>query len=846
MTVATEKNLVTLSIDGRQVTVPAGTTIFEATRGLGASIPHYCYDKDLSIVASCRLCFVEIEKVPKLQPSCSTPVNEGMVVYTNSDKVLDARRMQMEFLLVQHPLDCPVCDQGGECKLQEYSLDHGTEDTRFRFQRRTFPKPDIGPFVDLERNRCILCSRCVRFMDEIAGNAEFALVDRGNHTYISTFMEEPLKNEFAGNTIDLCPVGALTSKVTRFRTRVWELQSVPSTCTLCAVGCSINLQHRNRTHEILRVVPRQNEAVNYRWICDIGRFGFDQFNSRERQQNPFFLNGKNERENISWAKAIGSVVSNLKEIKEKQGSSAIAGLIGPSVSNETLFLFQQFFREILESGNIDHRTEHIIYANDDGFITSVAMGAANEPFKEVREASTIFVLGSDLPNELPILHLQVRGKAKSVPLYLANFRTTRMDKDCRQVWTYKPGSELAFVLGLLKSVVKEKGVHLSGEIASSMNSITPEIVSEKTGLSQEAFTELAKALVNTDRPTILLGEHAFTGKYGVETVRYASELARVIGSDSQSLPLSLLLPQNNSRGATDMGCYPHREPGFTAVKNPGKNTTEILQGCVDGSIKALVLFNTDIVEEYPDRPLAQKALETVPYLIVVDKFARESAKDASVFLPLSAYSEEDGTYTNVAGRVQRSERALPQVEGTLSGYQILLALAERWGAGWKQVRPMRVLEMISKAVPHYAGLTWERLGAMGKDSQPATSDNFSSVLKVKTIQPATLDENAPSQYPYRLVRGRFLFDDAGEKIYAPPLVKRREPFVLEIHPDDARKLGIEEGSDVTISGALGELRAPARLSMNTQKGHVTALGSYHGLSLNSIAAEDKPWVTISQ
>jgi NADH-quinone oxidoreductase subunit G len=256
MAVATETKMITLTIDGQKVTVPQGTIIFEAIRTLGKTVPHYCYDRDLSIVASCRLCFVEIEKVPKLQPSCSTPVNEGMVVYTNSEKVLEARRMQMEFLLVQHPLDCPVCDQGGECKLQDYSLKHGTEDSRFRFEKRTYPKPDIGSLIDLERNRCILCSRCVRYMDEIAGSQELALVARGNDTYISTFMDEPLKNEFAGNTIDLCPVGALTSKVTRFRTRVWELRDKPSVCTLCSVGCNINLQYRNRTHEILRVVPR--------------------------------------------------------------------------------------------------------------------------------------------------------------------------------------------------------------------------------------------------------------------------------------------------------------------------------------------------------------------------------------------------------------------------------------------------------------------------------------------------------------------------------------------------------------------------------------------------------------
>ncbi len=838
-------HMVTVTIDGQTVTVPHGTTIIEAARRIGIEIPHYCYDKDLSIVASCRLCLVEIEKVPKLQPSCSTPVADGQKIYTQSESVLDARRMQMEFLLVQHPLDCPVCDQGGECKLQDYSMNHGFGASRFRFPKRTFHKPDIGPFIDLERNRCILCSRCVRFMDEIAGDAELAIVQRGNKSMISTFMENPLKNEFAGNTIDLCPVGALTSRITRFRARVWELKDIPSLCSLCSVGCNVHAQYRDRTHEILRVLPRQNEEVNYRWICDIGRFGFDRFNSSERQRTPLAKNSEGKLEAASWAKTIRQTVSTLKETIAAHGASSVAGIISPKPGNETLFLFQQFFRELLQSNNVDHRTETIIRGNDDGFLTAIALKAANQPFREVKQSAAVLLIGTDLPNELPILYLQVRKKAVSgASVFSLHHRPTRLDKDCAAALTYRPGAEAALITVLLAMVVRSKKVELPKKLRQVIKRLDVKKTLEPTGLQEQDLRNIIDKLLQSERATILVGESIYATADGVGYIKQIAHLAGGLpGANEPTLPFSLLLPHNNSRGAADMGCYPHRGPGYTPVEKAGLNTTRILQGCIDGSIHALLLMNTDLLNEYPDRDLVRKALETVPFLAVADVYRYETSEFASVFFPLSAFSEEDGTYTNLAGRVQLTQKVLPQLEGTLAGYQMLLALGEQWGAGWRQIRPPLIFDNITKAVPHYRELHWDELRGNGQPSKEIDNELFDETRQEFALNlPQT--GNRPKAYPFRLVRGRFLFDQAGEKCFAPALVDRSEPCTVEIHPADAKKLGVETGAMVTITGKKGSMQLPCAVSLAAVEGSVTILGNYTGIAVNGLADADAPWVNI--
>lgn len=834
-------DVVNVTIDGKPIQVKKGTVLIEAARQAGVFVPHYCYDPDLSIVASCRLCLVEIEKIPKLQPSCSTPASEGQVVFTQSEKVLDARRMQMEFLLVQHPLDCPVCDQGGECKLQEFSRNHGYDESRFRFKRRTFNKPNIGPFVDIERNRCILCSRCVRFLDEKAGNAEFAIVQRGNHAMISTFQERPLQGEFTGNTIDLCPVGALTSKVTRFRVRVWELHNTSSVCSMCSSGCNVTLQHRNRTHEVLRVIPRENSDVNHRWICDVGRFGFDQFNSETRPRKILVNDENGTAQPTEWGTTISHLVSKLKSVKEEKGGSAIAGILGPQNSNETGLLFQQFFREVLGSNNIDHRIDHKVYSNDDAWLTSLAGKAVNQPFEEIRRAGTIVMIGTDLPNDLPMVRFMVREEhRKGTKVYTAYSRTMRMEQDCDARWQYHPGNEAGFLAATLHKLAGLKQ-NVPAPVQDLLGKTDFAEALSTAQVSEDHVSAFAQHLAEAESPTLLLGEDAFEGPRGVLCTKLALAIASLL-SDSEPLPLSLLLPGMNQRGLGDVGCYPHRGPGFEAVETPGKNTSEILKACVDGSIEVLVLMNANLLETYPDRSLVENALDAVPFLVVADTYAFGANEKADVFIPLAAYTEQDGTYTNVGGRVQRGERAMAALDGTLAGYQVLLALGERWGSGWRQVRPPRLFDFVAQASSAYQGLSWAKLGTMGVVLDPTVVAKAVGAIQEPTLP--SLNGSPTAEHPLRLTRGRYLFDLASEKRFAEALVDRSEPCVAEIHPDDATTHDIQEGQPLTVQGDLGAVRLPARISIKNPKGTVTVLGRHEQIEINRVSSEETPWVNV--
>ena len=709
--------------------------------------------------------------------------------------------------------------------------------------KRIFPKPNIGPLIDLERNRCILCTRCVRFLSQIAGKAELAVLKRGNSSRISTFDDQPLASEFSGNIIDLCPVGALTSKITRFRTRVWELKSVSSVCTQCSVGCNVELQYRNRTHEILRIIPRENASVNHQWICDAGRFCFDQFNSDDRQRVPLLLNDEKKLQESSWSAAIHKVVDKLKETVSKHGVKSVAGIISPRQSNESLFLFQRLFRNVIGANNIDHRINRVINQNDDPYLLSVALHAANRPFEEIQKASTIMVIGADVPNEMPILHLQIRNRAgKGARVFVANSHASRMDDICANTLQYRPGMELALVEGLLYYLMKEESISVSEELKSFANKIRITKIAERTALDKKKFQEWAQALIEDNNFTILLGESILSAKYGREMVRLLAELLSSLRKNAATLPISFLLPDANACGASALGCYPHRLPGFKPAENAGKNISEILKACVDGNIKALFIMDANLLEEYPDRLLVKKALKSVPFLVVADSFRYNYTEYASVFLPLSMSSEEDGTYTNADGRVQKAFRALPQLNGSLSPVQVLLALGERWGSDFKQIPSSDVTNLIAANVSLFESLRWESLGKEGMLIKYADKSQFKEIHALSPVEDSAEEESSGSLY--RLITGRNLFDTAGVKRFAGALVSRSEPIVAQINLADAAKLGIGEGDTVTVKGDAGQVKLPVSITDGISAGCISVLGKYTDCNWNEIASPQKPWVNI--
>ncbi|MFC1562447.1 molybdopterin-dependent oxidoreductase [candidate division KSB1 bacterium] len=375
----------TLTIDGKEITVEEGTTILKAAEKLGIFIPHYCYHPSLSVVGSCRLCFVEVAGSPKLVASCSTSVQDGMEVVTNSERIIKSRESIMEFLLINHPLDCPVCDRAGECNLQDYAFLYGKPHSRFKEEKKVFPRKDFGEHVVLYTNRCIMCTRCVRVLKEIAGHEELGVFQRGEETQIDVFPEKTLKNKLAGNIVDICPVGALIDKDFLHKTRVWNLTSFNSICPKCSKGCNIRLDVKDNT--IFRIKPRQNDDVNSYWICDDGRYGYHEWDNVKRVESP--LKNDSERHiEIGWDEAIYLINKGFKSIFEKYGSPAIAGLGNSQASNEENFLLHYYIQGLYGSGNI-----FLYHINQNGYEEGFKCGFKIESDKNPNKKGAVITLG---------------------------------------------------------------------------------------------------------------------------------------------------------------------------------------------------------------------------------------------------------------------------------------------------------------------------------------------------------------------------------------------------------------------------------------------------------------------
>jgi NADH-quinone oxidoreductase subunit G len=620
--------MVNLTIDNKAVSVPKGTLVITAAFQAGADIPYFCHHPRLRPAGACRMCLVKIEKMNKIQTACTVPVAEGMVVDTVSPEVKQAQNGILEFLLINHPLDCPVCDRGGECPLQNMTYQYGPGVTRFIDEKRHFPKAvPISDYVVLDRERCIQCARCTRFTEEISGDGELAIENRGNASIISPFSPEGFKSKFSGNTIELCPVGALTSRTYRFAARPWEFQSQDSICSMCGVGCNVAVQTRNG--ELMRVNARLNEDVNEEWTCDKGKFEQYWVNSSDRVKEPMTRYASQLRK-VTWDDALGAASKALKEASAADPNS-VAGIGSTRASNEDLYLFQRLFRAALGTNNLDHRAFPFPIIP---MQTSIA---------EVGEAKQIVAIGTQVDDDLPVLWLRI-----------------------------------------YKAISKGGAHYFRNDDARS--------------------AEVAEAIA-AGPGTVVLAWYALP----IAEIEFLKSACAASGAK-----LNVLLPDNNSWGAIQMGVLPDRLPALHSVGNgatpklealwggplpaePGLDTRGILEGCVSGKIKTLYLMGSEVLATFPDQDLAKAALDKVPFLIVQDLFMTETGKQADVFLPACSFIEKDGSFTNIEGRVQKFKKAVEPRGQSKPDWQIVAELMSRLGKPVPYFSPRDVAREITKA-----------------------------------------------------------------------------------------------------------------------------------------------------
>ena len=675
---------VSIEIDGQIMDAPKGSMIIEAADKAGISIPRFCYHKKLSIAANCRMCLVDVEKAPKPMPACATPVMDGMKVYTHSRRALSSQRNVMEFLLINHPLDCPICDQGGECELQDLSMGYGRSVSRFVERKRVVKDEDLGSLVSTEMTRCIHCTRCVRFLNEIAGTDELGGMGRGDATFISTFINRSIDSELSGNIIDLCPVGALTNKPFRFSARAWELRAQQTVANHDALGSNMYL-HTLRG-EPMRAVPRDNEAINESWLSDRDRWGFMGLKSDDRAIRPMIkLDGV--WQDVQWQQAMESAADCLQSC----GARDLAFLLSPRASNEELFLAQAIARA-LGCANIDHRLRQRDFADDQarGLRPGFEL-----PLAAIAQANAVLLVGSNIRHDQPILGHKVRQAWRNGgQIFAINSRAYDVHFDLAAQCVVKPTvmvEKLAAVAAALK-------VKAEGELGSLIAAVKPD----------KATKAIAGGLKQAEQAVLILGDHAVNHTEASWLRALASLVAGATDAKVAELPGGA-----NGAGAWTVGALPHRQAGGKAAATTGRNARQMLSA----PAAAYLLYD---FEPSLDTALGGDAVDTLAQagkVVYLGAYASDEIRElADVILPLSVLPECEGSLTNVDGLTQVVNAACAAPEETRPGWKVLRALANLLELeGFDYTRAEQVREQITQAQAEVAPAA--STGELAKRSQ---------------------------------------------------------------------------------------------------------------------------------
>ncbi len=699
-------DLVHLTIDGMPVEVPAGTLVWAAAKEAGIEVPIYCYHPKMPPLGACRMCFVEIEKLPKPpQTACTTPVSEGMVVHTKTEKVLKARRGTLEFLLINHPLDCPICDKGGECDLQDFTLRHGPGGTRFDLHKRHYSKPiPVSDKVFLDRERCILCQRCTRFSSEISMDNGLVMISRGYRMEVGTAPDSAFDSVFSGNTVEMCPVGALTASAYRFKARPWELKRTPSVCNNCSVGCNVRVDVR--VDKIMRMVSRTNDEIDDGWLCDRGRWGFEFVNSPQRLRTPM-IRRNGSLVPASWEEAFFYITTHLKDILAKHGPQAVAGIGSTRTTNEEAYLFQKLLREVIGTANVDHHHGQFPGARD---ALTGRPWMMSTSIADIEKASHIVLVASDPYQRQPVLNLRIKKAMKAgAKIYIINAGATELDRFATSKITVPEHCEGLAAKLLLKQVLSNESIRaqypqLEGQSKVSSNASLGDEVSAQ-------LQQLANEIIGARGAVILYDEMA-TLEVGCEHLAADLQaLAVATGNiDRPGAGVGPLFEDANSLGARDMGLLPDTLPGYRAAEQVGLSYDEILH---NPQIKALFVMGAN-----PARHLAEATLpSSLEFIVVQDILLTETAQQADVVLPAVTFAEKDGSMTNIDHHVQAIRRTLRPLPGARADWEILIELAQYLGTHWEYESPRDILLEIAQDTPFYTSLTWEDLGAQGMRTQ---------------------------------------------------------------------------------------------------------------------------------
>jgi len=792
---------VKLRIDGIEAKVEKGKTILEAAQSIGLRIPTLCHDRRLIPFGACRICLVQQEGKSELLPSCFTPAKEGMKITTRSPEILESRRLQLQLILLNHPMVCPRCEKEGECALQTLVYEYGVEETILPWERITFPVDRLSPLLQRDPNRCILCGRCVRICDEVQGVAELSFAKRGIKTTIDTDFHRALDCEFCGQCLDTCPVGAITSDRFDPRTKAWELKETTTPCPYCSCGCRLVIGSKDG--EIKRVFCDSGNGPNDGNLCVRGRFGWDFIDHQERISHPLLkVNGALSE--VSWEEALRFVALGFQGIREQYGPQAIAGIASSRLTNEEYHLFQKLFREAIGTHQIDHGNGHTYRGLTKGLAKTLGMAASTNSIREIRKADCLLIIGVDPAQTHPIIkneiHLAIRqNKAQLIVMGCRDIGLTRATQSSPLLSPSislldKPGMEIHLINGMIQAILKEgledKG--FIGERTEGINDLREKVTSLPEGIFPESkkgqIEMAARAFARARRSMILIGSGPWS--YLDEEVAIASSnLALITGHvGRESCGVIFLLEKCNSQGAIDMGVFPENEDGGMKA---------FLGRAGEGNLKALYLVGEDTAVS---SPAWRQALEKVSLLIVQDLFMTETARMAHVVLPACSFVEKTGTFTSLERRVQELNPLRPPRGQAKSDFDIFLQLLGLLGTPFQTEAEEDVFEKIGRLVPFYRGI---QDGGQWPGNSPFLYAGGFPNGKARLIPVEGKRADRDGDFPFQMVQRPSLFQSGLLSSRSDALKRVSERPCLEISAEDARLLKIEEGEVVRVSTREG-------------------------------------------
>lgn len=641
---------ITITVDGIELEANQGQMLIEVTDEAGIYIPRFCYHNKLSVAANCRMCLVEVEKAPKPLPACATPVMDGMNVQTTSGYAKKAQKNVMEFLLINHPLDCPICDQGGECELQDIAMGYGRDSSAFAERKRVVKDKDIGPLIGMEMTRCIHCTRCVRFGEEIAGQRELGMTGRGMYSEIGTYVANTVDHELSGNVIDLCPVGALTAKPSRFGARAWEVRQTESIAAHDAVGSNIFI-HTMRD-KLVRVAPRENESINEVWLSDRDRFSYQGAMHEDRIASPM-VKTDGEWQIADWDQALDASVKGIKSVVDSQGGDALGAWVSPQATLEEMFLLQGIVRH-LGSNNIDHRMQQVDFRAQGHEAGMPLLGVSIEA---VEQQNNIFIIGSNIRKEQPILAHRIRKAAQAgAAINVLNPRDFDLRMDVENSLIRHP----AFMVDELAAIAATLDIKRDS-VRNITNSAKP----------SELHRIIADGLKSAEQSLILLGQIAIQHPDYAILLELAHAISEATGAVCAMLPAAC-----NTVGAWQAGAVPHRAAGGAAVDTAGKNIAQM----TEQPPAALILHNIEPEHDCADPGKALEAVNASQFCVVLSPYVNDEIKNyADVILPIVPFSETDGTFVNMEGLAQTFRAAVKNYAESAPAWKVYRVLAEHFG-----------------------------------------------------------------------------------------------------------------------------------------------------------------------